>query len=54
MQRIELHFTYMEINPLVVTGGKIYILDLATKLDATAEFACSGKWGDVEYPPPFG
>jgi len=53
-QYVALHFTYMEINPLVVTGGKVYILDLAAKLDATAEFACRGKWGDVEYPPPFG
>ena len=32
---MDLYFTYLEINPLVVTGGKIYILDLASKLDAT-------------------
>ena len=53
-QYVALHFTYMEINPLVVTSGKVYILDLAVKLDATAEFAYCGKWGDIEYPPPFG
>lgn len=51
---VELYFTYLEINPLVITGGKIYMLDLAAKLDATADFICRGKWGDVEYPPPFG
>ena len=34
--------------------GKIYILDLAAKLDATADFVCRQKWGDIKYPPPFG
>merc|ERR1719317_776875 len=53
-QYVALHFTYLEVNPLVVTQGKVYILDLAAKLDATADFVCRGKWGDVEYPPPFG
>merc|ERR1719158_846174 len=53
-QYVALHFTYLEINPLVVTAGKIYILDLAAKLDATADFVCRNKWGDVDYPPPFG
>ncbi|ODM94853.1 ATP-citrate synthase [Orchesella cincta] len=51
---VDLHFTYLEINPLVITGGKIYMLDLAAKLDATADFICRGKWGEIEYPPPFG
>ncbi|KAI1716194.1 ATP citrate lyase citrate-binding domain-containing protein [Ditylenchus destructor] len=53
------HFTYLEINPLVVSKGKIYILDLAAKLDETAAFLCSELWktrsGDpVEFPAPFG
>lgn len=51
---VDLYFTYLEINPLVVTGGQVYILDLAAKLDATAEFVCKQKWGDVTFPPPFG
>ncbi|TRY79451.1 hypothetical protein TCAL_07559 [Tigriopus californicus] len=51
---VELFFTYLEINPLVVTPDKIYILDLAAKLDATADFMCRGKWGKVDYPPPLG
>ncbi|KAI4454679.1 atp-citrate synthase [Holotrichia oblita] len=51
---VELYFTYLEINPLVVTEKDIYILDLAAKLDATAEFLCKPQWGDIEYPPPFG
>ena len=51
---VDLCFTYMEINPLVVTTDGIYLLDLAAKIDATADFLCRSKWGDIEYPPPFG
>lgn len=50
----DLYFTYLEINPLVVTADNIYILDLAAKLDSTADFICRPKWGDIDYPPPFG
>lgn len=51
---MELHFTYLEINPLVVTKQAIYVLDLASRLDQTAEYLCASKWGPVEFPPPFG
>lgn len=51
---VKLYFTYLEINPLVVTSDNIYILDLAAKLDSTADFICRPDWGDIEYPPPFG
>lgn len=51
---VDLYFTYLEINPIVVTRESIFILDLAAKLDSTADFICRPKWGDVEYPPPFG
>eukprot|EP00043_Microstomoeca_roanoka_P013138 m.128737 g.128737 ORF g.128737 m.128737 type:complete len:1073 (+) comp15678_c0_seq1:229-3447(+) len=51
---IDLHFTYMEINPLVVKDGEVYILDLAAKLDQTADYLCHDKWGNIVYPPPFG
>lgn len=55
----ENYFTYLEINPVVVTKGKLYILDLAAKLDETAYFLCSEKWktrrGEaMEFPAPFG
>lgn len=53
-QYVALHFTYLEVNPLVVTQGKVWVLDLAAKLDATADFVCRSKWGEVDYPPPFG
>lgn len=52
---VDLHFTYLEINPLVVTdAGDVYMLDLAAKIDATADFVCRTKWGEIDYPPPFG
>lgn len=47
---VDLHFTYLEINPLVcldgVNGGQptIYYLDMAAKLDQTAESICGPKW----------
>ncbi|MED6286199.1 hypothetical protein CHARACLAT_003340 [Characodon lateralis] len=49
-----LFFTYLEINPLVVTKDGVYVLDMAAKIDATADYICKSKWGDVEFPPPFG
>ncbi|XP_003708319.1 ATP-citrate synthase [Megachile rotundata] len=51
---VNLYFTYLEINPLVVTKNGIYILDLAAKLDTTADFVCRPDWGEIDYPPPFG
>lgn len=38
----------------VVTKDGVYILDLAAKVDATADYICKVKWGDIEFPPPFG
>lgn len=51
---MDLQFTYLEINPLVVKTDGIYILDLASRLDQTAEYLCASKWGSIEFPPPFG
>jgi len=50
----DLNFTYLEINPVVVTNVSVIPLDLAAKLDSTAEFESGGKWGDIEFPAPFG
>ncbi|XP_072260166.1 ATP-citrate synthase isoform X1 [Pyxicephalus adspersus] len=50
----DLYFTYLEINPLVVTKDGVYVLDMAAKIDATADYICKAKWGDVDFPPPFG
>ncbi|KAJ3179926.1 citrate synthase [Gaertneriomyces sp. JEL0708] len=45
----DLQFTYLEINPLVVLEKEgqttqVFYLDLAAKLDQTAEFECGKKW----------
>lgn len=45
---------YYAFSILVVNGGKLYILDLAAKLDQCAEYLCKAQWGDVDYPAPFG
>jgi succinyl-CoA synthetase beta subunit len=50
----DLNYAYLEINPFVVTGNKIIPLDLAAKLDDTAEFESSQKWGGIDFPSPFG
>lgn len=44
----------MEINPIVITNERVYLLDLAAKLDQTADFICAKNWGEVTFPPPFG
>jgi len=50
----DLNYAYLEINPFVVTDNKIFPLDLAAKLDDTAEFVSGKKWGGIEFPSPFG
>jgi len=50
----DLNYTYLEINPFVVTGNRIVPLDLAAKLDDTAEFVSGKKWQDISFPSPFG
>ena len=50
----DLNFAYLEINPVVVVGKKVYPLDLAAKLDDTAAFVSGKKWGPIEFPSPFG
>ncbi|XP_013388694.1 ATP-citrate synthase isoform X2 [Lingula anatina] len=51
---VDLYFTYLEINPLVVTKGVVHVLDLAAKLDQCGEYLCKQQWGEVDFPPPFG
>lgn len=38
----------------VVVDNTIHILDLAAKIDATAEYLCKKDWGEITFPPPFG
>ncbi|KAF5092484.1 hypothetical protein D0Z03_002838 [Geotrichum reessii] len=56
---VELQFTYLEINPLVVIpkpdgGVEVHYLDLAGKLDQTAEFECGPKWAIARSPAALG
>ncbi len=50
----ELNFAYLEINPFVMQGTKIELLDMVAKLDDTAGFMMVEEWGNVEYPTAFG
>lgn len=52
---VSLQFTYLEINPLVqLASGELCLLDLAAKLDQTAEYECAKVWGGIAFPAPFG
>lgn len=48
------YFTYLEFNPLAFVDGNPVPLDAVVKLDDTAAFQCAEKWGDIEFPKPFG
>jgi len=50
----ELGYAYLEINPFVVSGKNIIPLDLVARIDDTAHFESSIKWGDLTFPAPFG
>ncbi|KAB8079322.1 hypothetical protein BDV29DRAFT_81862 [Aspergillus leporis] len=57
---VDCQFTYLEINPLVVipnadaTSAEVHFLDLAAKLDQTAEFECGTKWAIARSPANLG
>lgn len=53
---VDLHFAYLEINPLVMLddGKTVIALDMAAKVDETAHFEVGTKWGAIDFPPPFG
>lgn len=55
---VECQFTYLEINPLVVIpehgGASVHYLDLAAKLDQTAEFEAGTKWAVARAPQNVG
>jgi hypothetical protein len=46
------HYTYFSV--IVGNSNTIHVLDVAAKLDQTADFICRPKWGEIAFPPPFG
>ncbi|KAL3688847.1 hypothetical protein R1sor_015156 [Riccia sorocarpa] len=50
----DLDFTLLEMNPFTLVNGAPYPLDMRGELDDTASFKQLKKWGDVEFPLPFG
>ena len=50
----DLGYAYLEINPVLVTKEGFMPLDMVARLDDTAQFMYGRKWGDIEFPAPFG
>jgi len=50
----DLGYAYLEINPMAMTKDAFIPLDTVARLDDTAQFMCGNKWGDIEFPAPFG
>ncbi|CAI0434688.1 unnamed protein product, partial [Linum tenue] len=51
----DLDFTFLEMNPFTLVDGKPYPLDMRGELDDTAAFKnFKNRWGDIEFPLPFG
>jgi ATP citrate (pro-S)-lyase len=53
----DLDASFLEFNPLTVVGGAgspPLPLDMRLELDDTAAFRSAAKWGDLEFPRPFG
>lgn len=51
---LDLDFTFLELNPFTLVEGNPYPLDMRGELDDTAAFKNFNKWGDTEFPMPFG
>jgi ATP-citrate lyase beta-subunit len=50
----DLHFTYLEVNPFLLTGERVHLLDLVAKVDDTAGYLMEDRWGPLYFPTPFG
>lgn len=51
---LDLNFTFLEMNPFTLVNGNPYPLDMRGELDDTAAFKNFKKWGNIEFPLPFG
>lgn len=50
----DLGYTYLEINPFAIENNEIIPLDLVARIDDTSAFENVVKWGDLDFPAPFG
>ncbi|VAI04629.1 unnamed protein product [Triticum turgidum subsp. durum] len=50
----DLDFSFIEMNPFTMVNGEPYPLDMRGELDDTASFKNFKKWGNLEFPLPFG
>ncbi|KAK2642267.1 hypothetical protein Ddye_024030 [Dipteronia dyeriana] len=50
----DLDFSFIEMNPSTLVNGELYPLDVRGELDECAAFRNQDKWGNVEFPMPFG
>ncbi|KAL4305501.1 hypothetical protein AHAS_Ahas16G0084600 [Arachis hypogaea] len=50
----DLDFSFLEMNPFTLVNDKPYPLDMRGELDDTAAFKNFNKWGNIEFPLPFG
>ncbi len=49
-----MHFSYLELNPFILKGNTVHILDVAARIDDTARFLMQNTWGNLDFPPAFG
>ncbi|KAG6498928.1 hypothetical protein ZIOFF_038681 [Zingiber officinale] len=50
----DLDFSFIEMNPFTLVNGEPYPLDMRGELDDTAAFKNFKKWGNIDFPLPFG
>lgn len=52
---MDLDFSLIEMNPFTLDKeGRPFPLDMRGELDDTAAFKSRKKWGDLDFPLPFG
>ncbi|XP_042456361.1 ATP-citrate synthase alpha chain protein 2-like [Zingiber officinale] len=49
-----IYFSFIDMNPFTLVNGEPYPLDMRGELDDTAAFKNFKKWGNIEFPLPFG
>lgn len=50
----DLDASLLEMNPFTILGQTAFPLDARLELDDTARFRTASKWGEIDFPLPFG